>query len=69
MGEFSQLTFNENGDPSESFEAAEELARKVKNRFDTEIDESTLIPYLIHKIPSVYGMVKVNLETHDIFQS
>ena len=62
MGEFSQLTFNENGDPSETFEAAEELARKVQNRFDMKIDESMLLTHLINKIPSAYGVVKVSLE-------
>ena len=40
MSEFSLLNFSENGDPGETFEAAEELARKVKNRFDMIIDES-----------------------------
>ncbi|EWM29479.1 hypothetical protein Naga_100128g1 [Nannochloropsis gaditana] len=65
MSEFSHLTFDENGDPSETFEAAEELARKIKHRFDLEIDESMLLTHLINKIPSAYGMVRVSLETQD----
>jgi hypothetical protein len=65
MSEFSHLKFDENGDPSETFEAAEELARKVKNRFDIIIDESMLLTHLINKIPSAYGIVKVSLETQD----
>jgi len=65
MGEFSQLIFNENGDPSEFFEAAEELARKLKNRYDMEIDESVLLTHLINKILSAYGVVKVSLEIED----
>jgi hypothetical protein len=63
MSEFSHLNFNENGNPGETFEAAEELARKFKNRFEMEIDQSLLLTHLINKIPSVYGMVKVSLET------
>jgi hypothetical protein len=63
MSEFSHLNFNENGDPGETFEAAEELARKMKNRFDVDINESMLLTHLINKIPSVYGIVKVTLET------
>jgi hypothetical protein len=65
MSEFSQLNFNENGDPGETFEAAEELARKMKNRFDVDINESMLLTHLINKIPSVYGIVKVSLETQE----
>ena len=42
MSEFIQLNFDENGDPGEAFEAAEELARKMKNRFDMDINESIL---------------------------
>jgi hypothetical protein len=41
MSEFSHLNFNENGHPSETFEAEEELARKIKHQFDMEIDESS----------------------------
>ncbi|EWM19899.1 hypothetical protein Naga_103347g1 [Nannochloropsis gaditana] len=58
MSEFSHLKFDENGDPSETFEAAEELARKMKSRFDMEINDSILLTHLINKIPSAYGMVK-----------
>jgi hypothetical protein len=65
MSEFSHLNFSENGDPGETFEAAEELARKMKNRFDVDINESMLLTHLINKIPSVYGIVKVSLETQD----
>src|SRR6056297_1766501 len=66
MSEFSHLKFDENGDPSETFEAAEELARKMKSRFDMEINDSILLTHLINKIPSAYGMVKVSLETQDL---
>ncbi|EWM20266.1 hypothetical protein Naga_100167g2 [Nannochloropsis gaditana] len=66
MSEFSHLKFDENGDPSETFEAAEELARKMKNRFDMDINESMLLTHLINKIPSAYGIVKVSLETQDL---
>jgi hypothetical protein len=66
MSEFSHLNFNENGDPGETFEAAEELARKMKSRFDMEINDSILLTHLINKIPSAYGMVKVSLETQDL---
>ena len=66
MSEFSLLNFSENGDPGETFEAAEELARKIKHRFDMEIDESMLLTHLINKIPSACGMVKVSLETQDL---
>src|SRR6056297_2485951 len=66
MSEFSQLNFDENSDPGETFEAAEELARKIKHRFDMEIDESMLLTHLINKIPPAYGMVKVSLETQDL---
>jgi hypothetical protein len=65
MSEFSHLNFNENGDPGETFEAAEELARKMKSRFDMDINESMLLTHLINKIPSVYGIVKVSLETQE----
>jgi len=65
MSEFSQLNFNENGDPGETFEAAEELARKMKSRFDLEINDSILLTHLINKIPSAYGIMKVSLETQD----
>ena len=58
MSEFSQLNFDKSGDPGETFEAAEVLARKMKSRFDIEINESTLLTHLINKIPSAYGMVK-----------
>jgi hypothetical protein len=66
MSEFSHLNFNENGDPGETFEAAEELARKMKSRFNMEIKDSILLTHLINKIPSAYGMVKVSLETQDL---
>jgi hypothetical protein len=58
MSEFSHLNFNENGDPGETFEAAEELARKMKSRFNMEIKDSILLTHLINKIPSAYGMVE-----------
>jgi len=51
MSEFIRLNFNEKGDPGEAFEAAEELARKMKNRFDMNINESILLTHLINKIP------------------
>ena len=66
MSEFSHLNFNENGDPGETFEAAEELARKMKSRFDLEINDFILLTHLINKFPSAYGMVKVSLETQDL---
>src|SRR6056297_2142529 len=47
MSEFSHLMFDENGDPSETFEAAEELARKMKSRFDMEINDSILLTHII----------------------
>ena len=56
MSEFSQLNFDENGDPGETFEAAEELARKIKNHFDMAINDSILLTHLINKIPSAYRM-------------
>src|SRR6056297_662846 len=65
MSELSHLNFNENGDLGETFEAAEELARKMKNRFDMDINESMLLTHLINKIPSAYGIMKVSLETQD----
>jgi hypothetical protein len=66
MSEFSQLNFSETNDPGETFEAAEELARKMKNRFDMGINDSILLTHLINKIPLAYGMVKVSLETQDL---
>jgi len=51
MSEFSQLYFNENGDPGETFKADEVLARKIKNRFGMEVNESMLLTHLINKIP------------------
>ena len=51
MSEFSQLNFNENGDPGETFKADEVLARKIKNRFGMEVNESMLLTHLINKIP------------------
>jgi hypothetical protein len=49
MSEFSNLHFDENGDLRETCEAAEELARKNKHRFDMEIDEPMLLTHLINK--------------------
>ncbi|EWM27849.1 hypothetical protein Naga_100318g10 [Nannochloropsis gaditana] len=49
MSELSHLNFNENGDPGETFEAADELARKMKNRFDMDINETMLLTHLITK--------------------
>jgi hypothetical protein len=66
MSEFSHLDFDENGDPGEPFEAAEELARKMKNRFDMAINDSILLTHVINQIPLAYGMVKVSLETQDL---
>ena len=63
MSEFSHLKFDENGDPSETFEAAEELARMMKSPFDMEINDSILLTHLINKIPSAYRIMKVSLET------
>ncbi|EWM30056.1 hypothetical protein Naga_100975g3 [Nannochloropsis gaditana] len=66
MSEFSQLNFSETNDPGQTFEAAEELAMKMKSCLDMEINDSILLTPLINKIPSAYGMVKVSLETQDL---
>jgi hypothetical protein len=64
MSEFSQLYFNENGDPGETFKADEVLARKIKNRFGMEVNESMLLTHLINKIPESRGYALVPFGRH-----